>query len=122
MKVADLSGVELDYLVAKALAPSGDEVLPGLRYGPAIVHGECRTHPESPYSVFSPSRSWAHGGPIIERERIHPQPVYTMDGRFLYWTAKSREWVLGMDGDTLLIAAMRAYVASKFGDEVPEEK
>ncbi len=24
-------------------------------------------------------------------------------------------------GDTLLIAAMRAYVASKFGEEVPDE-
>lgn len=68
----------------------------------------------------SPSTDWAVGGQIIDRERINLQPVYSMDGRFLYWTAKSREWVLDMDGPTPLIAAMRAYVASKFGEEVPE--
>lgn len=41
---------------------------------------------------YAPSLWWGQAGPIIERERIHN------------------------DGD--LTAAMRAYVASKFGDEV----
>ncbi|MCM5682530.1 DUF2591 domain-containing protein [Schlegelella sp. S2-27] len=121
MKVADLSGAELDYWVAKALAPSGDEVLPGLRYGPAIVHGECRTHPESPYSVFSPSRSWAHGGPIIEREL---NAVERFRGDDMAWIASygDPECPRSETGPTPLIAAMRAFVAHKFGDEVPEEK
>lgn len=57
------------------------------------------------------STDWAQGGPIIEREKMGVFPTH--DG-----------WAAGMQsGPTLLIAAMRCYVASQFGDEVdvPEE-
>lgn len=46
------------------------------------------------------------------------------EGTLLHWTAvvetmqtSRRGWI----GPTLLVAAMRAYVASKYGDSVPAE-
>ncbi len=72
---------------------------------------------------WSPSTNWRDGGQIIERERIGFDWIETE------WTA----WINSDDstvdeclrslasiqsGPTPLIAAMRAYVASKLGDEV----
>jgi len=58
---------------------------------------------------------WALAGPIIEREKIE----CLHDGGQWYVDAP-HGWY---EGPTLLIAAMRCYVASKLGDEVevPEE-
>nr|WP_277405089.1 phage protein NinX family protein [Burkholderia sp. Ac-20349] len=77
---------------------------------------------------FEPSSNWGHGGPIIERERI---AIWRGDagwsailpganggaypGDSHYIDARDDDCV---SGSTPLIAAMRAYVASKFGDEV----
>ncbi|MFP3186308.1 MAG: phage protein NinX family protein [Paraburkholderia sp.] len=72
---------------------------------------------------YWPSRDWRTGGLIIARERIAVIP----DGD--EWVALWRpdSWPTGvvstdgpaMTGQTALIAAMRCFVASKFGDEVP---
>lgn len=74
---------------------------------------------------YAPSQRWDHGGPIIERERIAPQPERRGD--------IGNEWAdrpeppLGWEvdiggkritGPTHLIAAMRAFCASRFGEEV----
>ena len=70
---------------------------------------------------FMPSCNWAHGDPIIEREKIGT-----------YWLADETQWRAGVDmhgytpefntaqehGPTRLIAAMRAFVASRLGAEV----
>lgn len=60
---------------------------------------------------WRPSRAWEHGGPIIERERIElrndASGGWNCMGNGCYG-----------DGPTPLIAAMRAYVASKVGAEV----
>lgn len=84
-----------------------------------------------PYSV-----DWLFGGPIIERERIVAQPLRfvgqtecgTGVDEMRGWKAHKASrfyWVTpaAYAGDTLLIAAMRCFVASKLGDEVdvPEE-
>lgn len=64
--------------------------------------------------TFRPTEFWEDAGPIIEREGIW---LECEAGR---WTAKA----LNDDGVYIgehtspLAAAMRAYVASKFGDEV----
>ena len=63
---------------------------------------------------YRPSCDWSCGGPIIERERITAEPHYPSG-----WFATNG----GADsfkGPTLLIAAMRCYVTSKFGDEVED--
>lgn len=60
---------------------------------------------------FSPSTEWDDGGPIIERERI------SVIERTTHWVADLRG-TSPVAGPTALIAAMRAYVASKLGEEV----
>lgn len=61
---------------------------------------------------------WAQGGPIIEREFIELHTYSANDDGVVTWRANDY-----MDGPTPLIAAMRCFVTSKFGDEidVPEE-
>lgn len=70
---------------------------------------------------FSPSTDWSQGGPIIERERIEltcgddgswwgERHIYS-DGRIAFRTSYDKAIVA--KGHTPLIAAMRAFVASK---------
>lgn len=105
-KTSELTGAALDWAVAKC---------EGWSY---IALG--RLHEIPKFSEW-----WAQGGPIIEREGISVSV-----GHAAKWTAIKREsahpgakivWCAG--GNNPLIAAMRAYVASKLGDEVeiPEE-
>ena len=65
----------------------------------------------------SPSEDWRAGGPIIERERITVQASRAGDWRAWVGDGDSIPAPQGR-GDTPLIAAMRAYVAHKLGDEV----
>lgn len=109
-KVAELEGAQLDAAVAKA---EGLDLHPGPG---VVVHApidKVWAH------QIQPSTRWQDGGPIIERERINVGfddqggtdrgmwCAYLYDGDGSMWFA-----------DTFLIAAMRAYVASKFGEEV----
>jgi hypothetical protein len=65
------------------------------------------------------STNWAHGGPIIDRERIR------LDPRESEWKAQGwyDEGFRDFFGPTALIAAMRCYVTTKLGDtiDIPEE-
>ncbi len=109
-KTADLEGALLDAAVSRAdgWAPDG-------------MH-------------YAYSREWEFGGPIIERERItviasqdprHSAPTWSATvGAFEHYIDSmlpldpkysDRD---GYTGPTPLIAAMRAYVASKFGEDV----
>jgi hypothetical protein len=67
------------------------------------------------WDSFNPSTDWAHGGPIIEREKI--SCVY-----YGQWVASipadGTGEALGYYGPTHLIAAMRCFVASKLGDTI----
>ena len=70
--------------------------------------------------AWRPSTDWSQGGPIIERERITIR--YWNNTQLVHAYMPSNEnWY--SDASSPLIAAMRAYVASKLGDEVeiPEE-
>lgn len=111
MKTSELSGVALDWAVAKCA---------GVVKGDSLDVGFIRE------GGYSPSTDWAQGGPIIERERID----------LLCWEFHSTPWKSSIEGGTdagvalyveygptPLIAAMRCYVASKLGDtvDVPEE-
>lgn len=90
VKVAKAEGYVLDWMVNKA--EGLNELLAPVPY----------------------SRRWDMGGPIIEREKI---AMWEDDEGG--WFASAHEG-RGNDfhGETLLIAAMRCYVASKLGDEV----
>lgn len=98
MKTSELIGAALDWAVSQCagieieIAPDG-------------------------YSTYHPSRDWAQGGPIIEREEMSRLICYS-----------SNEWLCNngdifCEGPTPLVAAMRCYVASKLGHEIeiPDE-
>lgn len=123
-KTATLEGALLDQAVALAegwcLMPHG-----GGWCEPREVRGIGEERIDC--SVFHPqplpwSTDWQHGGPIIERERIELCVDYPNEwsGRkdsendFRKMTWQYSEYY----GPTALVAAMRAWVASKFGDEV----
>lgn len=112
-RVAELEGAELDYWVAKSIGAE-----------PRIVEGRCHALTpgyENWWQPFLPSSSWFHGGPIIERERMDVEQMGAKDK----W---AKVLCIGPAfsvpacyfGPTLLIAAMRAFVASRFGDTVED--
>ena len=98
-KVSELEGALLDVAVAKAEGRL-----------------EAWWNTNEAYSV-----EWSDGGPIIERESISVERVAYSDGSLREWSAAvavgsqyPEEWKR-WSGPTPLIAAMRAYVASKLG-------
>lgn len=140
MKVNELSGALLDYWVA--VADGNLEV--------RLHDGVCemRIHPEFEFCPYNPSSVWAHGGPIIECDQIFltpPSEEHSNGGpnhgwrRYDHWratvSARTRTLTPSSEfaklsgirgvgrgtGETALIAAMRAKVASHYGDEVPDE-
>ena len=67
--------------------------------------------------AFRPSTDWSQGGPIIERERIGVKAVH--HGYAVSHWAATQEFVDGQcNGPTPLVAAMRCFCYSKFGDTV----
>ena len=119
IKTSELSGVQLDWAVAKCEGhPNITGVHPQGRI--RIISGQ----------FFNPASDWAHGGPIIEREQITTEAPnrdrgITMRDGVPVWLARlttEGPFVIAF-GPTPLIAAMRCYVASKLGEEVdiPEE-
>lgn len=131
-KISELEGALLDAAVAKAqglivrVNDAGDT---------AIVMDPGRPEPYR-HNSYTPSSLWAVGGPIIEREHI---AVYSLADAFgslwaagynidaengEFYSADSGFGAASIvmkhhsHGNTPLIAAMRAYVASKFGEEI----
>lgn len=111
MKIAELTGVQLDYWVAMAENPQAGitwyEPLKCWYWG----------------SLWRPSTDWAQGGPIIETNLI--EITNTNNGWYAAvnpWSYNSKRVITAdppdAEAQTPLIAAMRAYVASKFGVEV----
>jgi len=98
MKTHDLKGAALDWAVAQCK-------------GFPVRNGFDDNCPE--YST-----NWAEGGPIIERENIE---LFIRDEQWFAYSSLSTPE--DFHGDTPLIAAMRCYVASQFGDtvDVPSE-
>lgn len=117
MQVEKLEGAELDAWVAKA---------EGLELRPHAMSRTSLWWYRGPLAVqhvdyFRPSVNWQQAGPIIERERITVQASQAGDWR-AYMSNGVYADAIQSRGDSPLIAAMRAYVASKFGDEVPDAK
>lgn len=124
MKTSELTGVLLDYWVARA----ENMLMPKIQDAECLVRGE-----SFGYAIYKPSTDWAHGGPIIEREGISVEvSCYDSESEknAVEWAANieppMREndeepprWIFA-EGRTPLSAAMRAYVESKLGDEVED--
>jgi len=125
-KVSELEGALLDAAVANAQGwewhVTADRSTCYAAGGP-FVCGD----------AYRPSTNADDGFEIIERERIGTSCDKSAgpsdpadDGSGFFWTAEVGPGAFNDDGETrtsafgptLLIAAMRAYVASKFGEEV----
>lgn len=136
MKVSELEGPELDYWVGMANGfkckfsrfhpdygerddyetPKTWAMLPRDGYGPLIWY------------EYNPLTDWSQGGPISEREGISVEVHCSENGKPTSWKAGwkwpmsgicvNRRWQCG---STPLIAAMRCFVASKYGEEVPDK-
>lgn len=96
LKTSELTGAALDWMVNKCSGMTRDVALSG-------------------HYTYKPSTDWSQGGPIIEREEISLDRVTSA-----LWVATRIEGssVCESDGPTQLVAAMRCYVKSQFGDEV----
>ena len=105
MKTSELTGAALNWAVAKIIGLDIE-----LMYG--VVHVD-----DEP---FMADIDWNVAGPIIEQEGIEICPIGNGEWRGQLDVAGD---LLRFYGDTPLIAAMRCYVASNWGDTVniPEE-
>ncbi len=140
MKVSELAGADLDYWVAQA-----DPRCEGLTWERREDHwaGVCdagvaafiapqgfaqalrlRREYGNGAEQYAPSFLWQQGGSIIEREGINVR-VHAVHNKAIVSWAGEKEWPMSQEvgalGETALIAAMRCYVASKYGEEVSAE-
>lgn len=115
IKVADATPRQIDWLVAQCegLNPNTD---PERRRQFVGYPGFAEANGFG-YGIKQYSSDWAQGGPIVER--------MLKDGLLVHALPETSRWVASVDrpnrfvhGPTLLIAAMRCYVASRLGDEV----
>jgi len=113
MKVSELEGALLDYWAGKA------ERIISASLRIVSPQNACEWRDRSGlWRRWSPSTKWGQGGPIIDRERIGLMPA--VEGGVAFWIAAHQDYSDPVRGSTPTIAAMRAYVACKFGNEVPE--
>ncbi|RSZ35322.1 MULTISPECIES: phage protein NinX family protein [unclassified Variovorax] len=120
MKTAELTGVVLDFWVAEAegYEPVSGKTIPK---GDFMWKAPRAISPAVGWMSHKFSQDWALAGPIIERENLCVAPN-GRPGSGWHALVKTTGGFLSDEyqGPTPLIAAMRAYVASKFGEEVAD--
>jgi hypothetical protein len=107
-----LTGALLDAAVSKAEGQEPEIVPYRVSGGMGITFVRDEPVCQVGAQHFEPSSRWEHGGPIIERELLSLHP--TNEGWCAFVGLHDHEHT----GPTPLVAAMRAYVAAKLGDEV----
>ena len=138
IKTSELEGVALDWAVAKSV---GVSVCIGVEYHtitfvplgrPRSKHNSVskyylnRATGRGETEEWRPSTDWSQCGPLIERYKLTLYqvngPAATVNDDTGEVDYDGRKMVCA-DGETILIAAMRAIVASELGDtvDVPEE-
>lgn len=105
MKVAELTGPELDYWVAKAIGKDG-------RW--EEVDREYWATQDGAEFIFMPHADWEDGGPLIEQYWPFPMGILAglTDGKWTNWAC--------VPGKELLVWAMRAIVFRVYGEEVSD--
>ncbi|MDP9605880.1 Protein of unknown function [Variovorax sp. YR750] len=109
MRVSEVNGAELDYWVARALGMMPTILRPQGRPSCFVIPAKREAF------SFAPSSMWSDGGPIIDRERIS----FRWDGfGATRWCIAVKQGfrTVEANGETLLVAAMRAVVIDQFGD------
>lgn len=124
MKTSELIGPTLNWAVMKLEG----RVLVQTLGGGLLVNGRHEDGRELPEDwqmtfMWHPSTDWEQGGPIIEREEIDVYCHESPKSGCGWWVAEITGTGVKARGNSYLVAAMRAFVASKLGDEIeiPEE-
>lgn len=132
IKTSDLTGNALDWAVAKAEGVTLHD------FGRGALEAwvkDSLTGEDEYIAFYRPSTDWSQGGPIIEREGLWVHDHAAASPAIAHLCTPDKKWFAFAKhshdgtaprcyyGETFLIAAMRAYVASKLGDEVdvPDE-
>lgn len=131
MKTEELTGEQLDYWVARAEGRKLEH-----RDGEWFVENDAKDWMFE-LECYTPHKSWSSAGRIIERENLMLSPPTSPvhrhggpnagNGQSGVWMATT--WHKGVDGrravawheTSPLIAAMRCFVRSKFGETVSDE-
>lgn len=114
MKVNDLTGPMLDLFVGMADGQYVKITQEGLC---VLCHSSGKRSGKTK-DLYAPSADWQQGGPLIKREKIMINPIEDE----MWGAAIELDTVIYANGPTPLIAAMRAFVYSKFGEEVPSKQ
>lgn len=114
MKVNELSGALLALWVARAEGIEERENVKLYASGPCL-YKESGHGGGEPYE-YRPDSRHAHGGPILDREHI--STLY-MESVGEWRASHPRRRGKSCGGPTMLVAGMRAHVASKYGQDVP---
>jgi hypothetical protein len=117
-KVNELDGAELDYWVAKGEGldkPTEQQQKDHLHLK---IIGESCYLPSG--GAYRPSSDWSQAGRIINRGEVAGISPAKNGGWESIACGPSAKSTRAQYGPTALIAVMRAYVAGKFGDEVPD--
>lgn len=117
-KVTELTNTELNHYVA--LANGWTETMGGLRGDePAWLLSDGKSRLVK--SMYTPSTDWCQGGNIIESRGIEIMEYIDHDGIEVWSASIMRKYSAFFgNGDTHLIAAMRCYVTSVFGETVDD--
>lgn len=139
VKVSELIGAALDWAVAKA---EGVDV-----EGRGILRTNTSTDGGNDWVPYAPSRVWSQGGPVIDNAKIsldtycyddvncesvamagigneYPHEEERIVSITKVWFHDAHiEYRHTQTGPTPLVAGMRCFVSSKFGDEIeiPDE-
>ena len=127
MKTAELAGAQLAKWVAKAAGICLHDAPHTKSCGNWGTDYTCTACGKDAYEGpsllgWAPHENWNQGGPLIHQACLIVGPNSDEAQNYsahTFWGA-SNDNLHFWYGNTPLIAAMRAYVASKFGDEVDE--
>lgn len=114
IKTCELTGPALDWAVAKCEDESVRVAGGRVRFALSQFTND--------YDLYAPSTDWAQAGPLLQAEMMeHGMSLSSIDhdrGKFAayYWSDDFDE--LEGIGTTPLIAAMRALVQRRLGDEI----
>lgn len=106
MKTSELTGLALDWAVAKIEGLVAQHGMTELEIFYGARAGGCHRY----------STDWAQGGPLIERENVCLRGISPGFHAWYHQCPPKSE------GPTMLIAAIRCYITRKLGDEVDVPK
>ncbi|WP_171019824.1 phage protein NinX family protein [Hydrogenophaga sp. 2FB] len=120
IKVSELTGVALDWAVAKAVNLRAEIGMNHTMTGPVVLDAELHEMGVDSGVEFKPSTDWAQGGPILDR--LYDQGLQLIRTDWPEPENKFRASMHNLEGyffgSTPRIAALRCLVASNLGVEI----